>query len=75
MILRYQLNKFLFVDSGFDMPSHWAPMDQNENIKIVPLQTTDKEYNDVVQEFQTNMGGNYSTIIKVIFNCCWLIYK
>lgn len=55
----------IIADCAFDMPSNWAAMDQNENIKIVKLQPADKEYQDVVQDFQTNMARYYNSIIKV----------
>ncbi|CAG2225270.1 PARP10_14_15 [Mytilus edulis] len=58
------LRKSKMTDGAFDMPSKWAPMDQTENIKIVTLQPADKEYQDVVQDFQTNMAGYYNSIIK-----------
>ncbi|XP_071169430.1 protein mono-ADP-ribosyltransferase PARP14-like [Mytilus edulis] len=59
------LRKSKMTDSAFDMPSNWAAMDQNENIKIVTLQPADKEYQDVVKDFQTNMAGNYNSIVKM----------
>lgn len=59
------LRKSKMTDSAFDMPSNWASMDQNENIKIVTLQPADKEYQDVVKDFQTNMAGNYNSIVKM----------
>ncbi|XP_071169371.1 protein mono-ADP-ribosyltransferase PARP14-like [Mytilus edulis] len=59
------LRKSKLTDGAFDMPSKWAPMDQTENIKIVTLQPADKEYQDVVQDFQTNMAGYYNSIIKI----------
>ncbi|VDH94340.1 Hypothetical predicted protein, partial [Mytilus galloprovincialis] len=58
------LRKSKMTGSGFDMPSNWAAMDQNENIKIVTLQPADKEYQDVVKDFQYNMAGNYNSIVK-----------
>ncbi|XP_076101153.1 protein mono-ADP-ribosyltransferase PARP14-like [Mytilus galloprovincialis] len=60
------LRKSKMTGSGFDMPSNWAAMDQNENIKIVTLQPADKEYQDVVKDFQTNMAGNYNSIVKLL---------
>ena len=49
------------------MPSNWTAMDDSENVKIVTLQPSDKEYTDVIKDFQTQMGANYSTIVKVRF--------
>ncbi|VDI82837.1 Ca-activated chloride channel homolog [Mytilus galloprovincialis] len=60
------LRKSKLTGSGFDMPSNWASMDQYENIKIVTLQPADKEYQDIVHNFQTNMAGNYNSIVKVL---------
>ncbi|XP_052101663.1 protein mono-ADP-ribosyltransferase PARP14-like isoform X2 [Mytilus californianus] len=59
------LRKSKMTDYAFEMPPNWASMDQNENIKIVTLQPADKEYQDVVQDFQMNMAGNYKSIIKM----------
>ncbi|VDI06300.1 Hypothetical predicted protein [Mytilus galloprovincialis] len=59
------LRKYKMTGCAFDMPFNWAPMDQNENIKIVTLPPDDKEYQDVVQNFQTNMAGYYNSIIKI----------
>ena len=42
-------------------------MDDSENVKIVTLQPSDQEYTDVIKDFQTQMGANYSTIVKVSF--------
>lgn len=47
------------------MPSNWTPMDDSENVKIVTLQPSDQEYADVIKDFQTQMGANYNTILKV----------
>jgi len=49
------------------MPSNWTAMGDSENIKIVTLQPSDQEYTDVTKDFQTQMGANYSTILKVSF--------
>ncbi|VDI06302.1 poly [ADP-ribose] polymerase 10/14/15 [Mytilus galloprovincialis] len=59
------LRKSKMTDSAFDMPSNWTAMDPNENIKIVTLQPADKEYQDVVKDFQTNMAENYNSIVKM----------
>ncbi|VDI00521.1 Hypothetical predicted protein [Mytilus galloprovincialis] len=59
------LRKSKMTDSAFDMPSNWTAMDPNENIKIVTLQTADKEYQDVVKDFLTNMAENYNSIVKI----------
>ncbi|XP_063434863.1 protein mono-ADP-ribosyltransferase PARP15-like [Mytilus trossulus] len=40
-------------------------MDEDEDIKIVTLLPADKEYQYVVQKFQTNMAGYYNSIIKI----------
>ena len=42
-------------------------MDDSENVKIVTLQPSDQEYADVIKDFQTQMGANNSTIVKVSF--------
>ncbi|CAC5404074.1 PARP10_14_15 [Mytilus coruscus] len=59
------LRKCKMTDSAFYMPPNWAPMDNTENIKVVTLQPADTEYQNVVQDFQTNMAGNYNSIFKI----------
>ncbi|KAL3864673.1 hypothetical protein ACJMK2_006335 [Sinanodonta woodiana] len=48
----------------FEAPSTWTKMAQNENLKVVNLQNTDQEYQDVQQKFHASVGGN-RPIIKL----------
>lgn len=65
------MNKYIYTNSfsdasglAFEMPSNWSPMDDKENIKLVPLQQTDKEYLEVQQDFLKTTGSAL-TILKV----------
>ena len=58
---------FLFcLDSSKELPKTWKPMADNENLVLVTLQTSDKEYKDVEKEF-INTLGRTPNIIKVGF--------
>ncbi|XP_076106097.1 protein mono-ADP-ribosyltransferase PARP15-like isoform X2 [Mytilus galloprovincialis] len=71
-IIRY-VDKQKLEDSAI-LPQNWAPMGQNEAIKIVTLQSADKEYQDVVRDLQSNSGKggrNFNVIqIQKIQNRC-----
>ncbi|CAF3645504.1 unnamed protein product [Rotaria sordida] len=45
------------------LPDTWEPSDQN--YKRVPLQSSSKEYQDVLQKFNTTMNNQYTQIIKI----------
>ncbi|KAK3598393.1 hypothetical protein CHS0354_019796 [Potamilus streckersoni] len=47
-----------------ECPSTWAKMAPSENLKVVNLQSTDKEYQNVQKEFLQSVGG-LRTIIKL----------
>ncbi|KAL3864453.1 hypothetical protein ACJMK2_006137, partial [Sinanodonta woodiana] len=54
------------IDKGsltMEKPKHWSDM-SNENLKIVPLKTSDPEYIKVVQDFHTSVGSPRQ-IVKV----------
>ncbi|KAK3595882.1 hypothetical protein CHS0354_014712 [Potamilus streckersoni] len=47
-----------------EKPKHWADMKSNENLMIVPLNSSDPEYIKVVQEFHKSVGSSMP-IVKV----------
>ncbi|XP_061194487.1 protein mono-ADP-ribosyltransferase PARP14-like [Saccostrea echinata] len=49
--------------SNFEQPVTWTAMGDKENVAVVTLQPSSKEYKDVVQDFQSQAGA--LTIIKV----------
>ncbi|KAL5022028.1 hypothetical protein ScPMuIL_001183 [Solemya velum] len=44
------IRRDLIKDTSFESPAHWAPMTQNENLKVVNLAATDPEYLKVYAE-------------------------
>ncbi|CAG2240039.1 PARP10_14_15 [Mytilus edulis] len=51
------LRKSKLVDKTFEPPSTWTHMDEKENLKVVPLVSTDQEYKDVVKTFTDTARG------------------
>ena len=43
-------------------------MDDKDNLKMVPLSTTDKEYTDVTTKFKATSGGVNVEFVKVIIH-------
>jgi len=46
------------------MPNIWTDMTDQDNIKVVPLKSSDQEFKKIVTEFQKT-AGNQQTVIKV----------
>ncbi|XP_076078270.1 protein mono-ADP-ribosyltransferase PARP14-like isoform X1 [Mytilus galloprovincialis] len=59
------LRKSKLVDQAYEPPVTWVPMDEKENLKVVPLQTKDKEYQDVTSQFLSTAGGTKLEFVKV----------
>ena len=58
---------FLFcIDASKELPTIWKPMKDNENLLLVTLETSDKEYKDVEKEFLYTLKRT-PKIIKVRF--------
>ena len=57
---------YLYLESAsaVDTPATWTAMGKTENLKVVTLQTTDQEYQDVAKQFSSTSGGAF-TITKV----------
>ncbi|XP_070212581.1 protein mono-ADP-ribosyltransferase PARP14-like [Littorina saxatilis] len=53
-------------DSGEKrLPSNWEPHGTNEQVKLVKLKTTDKEYGEVEDRLRDTQGNKYVTIVSV----------
>lgn len=58
------VDKQKHADSVLDVPHNWAPMGEDEIIKVVTLQPTEKEYQDVVRDFKASIAGNNTNQTK-----------
>ena len=54
------------LESAAALPENWSVMNKTENLKVVTLQTTDQEYQNVAQQFSNTGGANFN-IIRVSF--------
>ncbi|XP_052088528.1 protein mono-ADP-ribosyltransferase PARP14-like isoform X4 [Mytilus californianus] len=59
------LRKSKLVDKTFEPPSTWTHMDEKENLKVVPLVSTDQEYKDVVKKFTDTARGVNVEFVKI----------
>ncbi|CAC5424295.1 Protein mono-ADP-ribosyltransferase PARP15 [Mytilus coruscus] len=59
------LRKSKLVDKTFEPPATWTHMDEKENLKVVPLVSTDQEYKDVVKKFTDTARGVKVEFVKI----------
>ncbi|XP_071137975.1 protein mono-ADP-ribosyltransferase PARP14-like [Mytilus edulis] len=59
------LRKSKLVDKTFEPPATWTHMDEKENLKVVPLVSTDQEYKDVVKKFTDTARGQKLEFVKI----------
>ena len=68
-----------YVLGSIELPSQWSSMDDNEHVKLEPLQPTSQEYKKVETTFMSTAQRTVNTVQKVnelIFNYIFLyIYE
>ena len=54
-----------------ELPKHWSKMKPDENLKLVDLKSSDKEYQSVLAEFTKTLGRTPQiiTVYQGWFNC------
>eukprot|EP00794_Sanderia_malayensis_P007527 gene7528-8364_t len=69
-IERKELNRVDTTDTSFKLPSHWDPMPRNasgleQSYHVVDLPRNSKEFQDVMQKFQTSAQGQISNYYNI----------